>query len=65
VYRVLYATELMNFSKAFPRTTTDGAMAFDAHLKMEEPGPVEYLPVAGPGGCCPPRRRHAFGALVS
>ena len=42
--------DLMNYKKEFPRTTTVDAMAFDAHLKMEEPSPVDYLPVVSNDG---------------
>ena len=46
----LSVKELMNFDKSFPRTTTVSAMAFDAHLKMGEPTPVDYLPVVSDDG---------------
>lgn len=42
--------ELMNYNKTFPRTTTIDAMAFDAHMTMEEPKPVDYLPVISNDG---------------
>jgi len=42
--------ELMNYNKTFPRTTTIEAMAFDAHMTMEEPKPVDYLPVISSDG---------------
>ena len=42
--------DLMNFAKEFPRTTTVSAMAFDAHVKMETPKPVDYLPVVSDDG---------------
>jgi len=44
---------LMNYDKEYPRTTTAGAMAFDAHLIMEKGRngrSVDYLPVLSEDG---------------
>ena len=43
-------SQLMNFEKEYPRTTTSSAMAFDAHLTMEHGNTVEYLPVVSEDG---------------
>ena len=43
--------QLMNFDKEYPRTIADNAMAFDAHVRMEQGGnSVDYLPVVSTDG---------------